>query len=168
MPLCKSLGGEKQATREGVEGMKKLIITLALAALCVPALALAKKPPPRSAPLAAKNAAWACKAIRTRMGTQAFVVAYGGNRRAHGAGAMRNAFGKCVSQEVRSIRRAGLFEPATGSLTITPAAAPSTTESVTVTGTISGGRPIASGTLSATLSVNLASARTKHGVTCAT
>jgi hypothetical protein len=147
--------------------MKKLIITLALAALCVPALALAKKAPPRSAPLAAKNAAWACKAIRTRMGTQAFVVAYGGNRRAHGAGAMRNAFGKCVSQEVRAIRRAGLFEPATGSLTVTPAAAPSTTESVTVTGTIAGGRPIASGTLSGTLSVNLASARTRHGVTCA-
>ena len=149
--------------------MKKLII-VALVALCVPALAIAGKPakkPPARSPLAAKNAAWACKAIRTRMGTQAFVVAYGGNRRAHGAGAMRNAFGKCVSQEVRSIRRAGLFEPATGSLTITPAAAPSTTESVTVTGTISGGRPIASGTLSGTLSVDLASARTKHGVTCA-
>jgi hypothetical protein len=147
--------------------MKKLIIALVVAALCVPALAVAKKPPSRSSLLAAKNAAWACKAIRTRMGAQAFIATYGGNRRAHGAGAMRNAFGKCVSQEVRLIRRAGLFEPATGTLTVTAAVAPSTIESVGFTGTISGGRPIASGTLSATLSVNLASAVTKHGVTCA-
>ena len=151
--------------------MKKLFIVLAAVTLCVPAAALggkpAKKPSPRASVLAAKNAAWACKALRIRMGAQAFVATYGANRRAHGNGAMRNAFGKCVSQQVRLIRRAGLFEPATGTLTVTPAAAPSTIESVTVTGTISGGRPIASGTLAGTLSVNLASARSKHGVTCA-
>jgi hypothetical protein len=151
--------------------MRKLIMALVLAALCVPALSLAakpaKKPPSRSSLLAAKNAAWACKAIRTTMGAQAFIATYGGNRKAHGAGAMRNAFGKCVSQEARLIRRAGLFEPATGALTVTAAAAPSTIEAVTFTGTISGGRPIASGTVNGTLSVNLASARTKHGVTCA-
>src|ERR671932_554707 len=142
--------------------MRKLITMLALVALCVPAGALGKKPPPtRTQILAAKNAAWACKALRTTMGTQAFLSTYGANRNARGAGAMSNAFGKCVSQKVRQIRRAGLFEAATGTLT-----APTST-TLTLTGTIAGGRPIASGTLSGTFSVNLASAVTKHGVTCA-
>ena len=142
--------------------MKKLITVLTLAALCGPAAALGvKKPPPTAQVLAAKNAAWACKALRTTMGAHAFVTTYGTNRNASGAGAMRNAFGKCVSQKVRQIRRAGLFEAATGTLT-----APTST-TLTLTGTIAGGRPIASGTLSGTFSVNLASAVTKHGVTCA-
>src|SRR5919201_1047397 len=116
--------------------MKKLIIVLAAVALCVPAAALggkpAKKPPTRASILAAKNAAWACKALRVRL-----------------------------------IRRAGLFEPATGTLTITPPTAPSTIEALAFTGTISGGRPIASGSVSGTFSVDLAAAVTKHGVTCA-
>jgi hypothetical protein len=141
--------------------MKKLITVLALAALCVPALALAKKPPARTQILAAKNAAWACKALRTTMGAHAFVTTYGTNRNASGAGAMRNAFGKCVSQKVRQIRRAGLFESATGTLTATTPAA------LTLNGTIAGGRPIASGGLTGTFSVNVAAAVTKHGVTCA-
>ena len=148
--------------------MRKLITMLALVALCVPAGALGKKPPPtRAQVLAAKNAAWACKALRTTMGTQAFLSTYGANRKARGAGAMRNAMGKCVSQKVRQIRCAGLFEPATGTLTITAPTAPSTIESVTFAGTISGGRPIATGTVAGALSVDLASATTKHGVTCA-
>ena len=151
--------------------MKKLIIVLTAVALCVPAEALggkpAKKPSPPSQLLATKNAAWACKALRIRMGATAFVSTYGTNKKAHGKGAMRNAFGKCVSQQVRAIRRAGLFEPATGTLTITPPVAPSTTEALALTATISGGHPIASGSLSGTFSVNLVAAVTKHGVTCA-
>ena len=148
--------------------MKKLITMLALVALCAPAAAVGKKPPPtRAQVLAAKNAAWACKALRTTMGTQAFLSTYGANRKARGAGAMSNAFGKCVSQKVRQIRRAGLFEPATGTLTITAPTAPSTIEAVAFAGTISGGRPIATGTVAGTLSVDLAGAKTKHGVTCA-
>ena len=114
--------------------MKKLIAVLALAALCGPAAALGKKPPPRAQILAAKNAAWACKALRTTMGTQAFLNAYGSNKKAHGKGARRNAMGKCVSQKVRQIRRAGLFEPATGTLTIAAAAAAAPTQSVTFAG----------------------------------
>ena len=78
--------------------MKRLITFLMLGALCVAAAASAAKPPPKTQVLAAKNAAWACKALRTTMGTQAFLNAYGGNH-ARGAGAMRNAFGKCVSQK---------------------------------------------------------------------
>jgi hypothetical protein len=148
--------------------MKKLIMVLAIAALCGPAAALGKKPPPTKAQvLAAKNAAWACKALRTNMGTSAFLSTYGTNRNARGSGAMRNAMGKCVSQKVRQIRRAGLFEPATGTLTVTPPTAPSTIEAVTFAGTIAGGRPIATGSMAATLSVDLALATTKHGVTCA-
>jgi hypothetical protein len=145
--------------------MKKLITLVALAAVCVPAAASAKKPPPRTQILAAKNAAWACKALKTTMGTRAFLGAFGVNKKAHGAGAMRNAFGKCVSQKARLMRRAGLFESATGTLTM--AAAVGTTQAVTLTGTVAGVRPIASGSLSATLSVNLASAVTHAGVTCA-
>jgi hypothetical protein len=150
--------------------MKKLILLAALVALCVPAAALghqSKRPPTRSQVLAAKNAAWACKALQTRMGRQAFLAAYGVNRKARGAGAMRNAFGKCVSQHARAILRARLFEPATLTVTITAPTAPSTIEAVSLAGTISGGRPIASGTLAGSLSVNLAQAVTKAGVTCA-
>jgi hypothetical protein len=80
---------------------------------------------------------------------------------------MSNAFGKCVSQKVRQIRRAGLFEPATGTLTITAPTAPSTIGAVAFAGTISGGRPIATGSVTGTLSVDLSAAATKHGVTCA-
>jgi len=149
--------------------MKKLITILALAAFVFATSALggqaARKPPTRAQILAAKNAAWACKALRTTMGTQAFLNAYGSNRKAHGSGAMRNAFGKCVSQKARQIRRAGLFEPATGTLAV--GTHTSTLETLTLTGTISGGRPIASGNLTAALSVDLSSSTTKHGVTCA-
>ena len=140
--------------------MKKLMLVLALAALCIPAAALGKKPPPRTQILAAKNAAWACKALQLRMGRAAFLAAYGENRNARGSGAMRNAYGKCVSQHRRAILRARLFEPATVTMT-------STATTVSLAGTISGGRPIATGTLAGSLSVNLAQAVTKHGVTCA-
>lgn len=140
--------------------MKKLMLVLALAALCIPAAALAKKPPARSPVLAAKNAAWACKALQLRMGRQAFLAAYGVNRTARGSGAMRNAYGKCVSQHRLSILRAGLFEPATVTMT-------TTATTVTLAGTISGGRPLASGTLAASLTLDTAHAVTKHGVTCA-
>ena len=145
--------------------MKRLMALLALAALCVPAAALAhrsKKPPAPSQVLAAKNAAWACKALQTRMGRQAFLSAYGQNRNARGSGAMRNAFGKCVSQHRRAILRARLFEPATLTVTMT-----STATTVTLAGTISGGSPLASGTLAASLTLDTAHAVTKHGVTCA-
>jgi hypothetical protein len=140
--------------------MKKLMLVLALAALCIPAAALGKKPPPRSTVLAAKNAAWACKALQLRMGRPAFLAAFGENRNARGSGAMRNAYGKCVAQHRRSILRAGLFEPATVTMT-------STSTTVTLAGTISGGRPIASGTLAASLTIDTAHAVTKAGVTCA-
>jgi hypothetical protein len=147
--------------------MKKLMLMLALVALCVPAAALAKKPPPRSQVLAAKNAAWACKALQLRMGRQSFLAAFGENRNAKGSGAMRNAFGKCVSQKRRAILRARLFEPATLTVNITAPTAPSTLEAVSLAGTISGGRPIVSGALAGSLSVDMAHAVTKAGVTCA-
>jgi hypothetical protein len=140
--------------------MKKLMLLLAAVALCIPAAALGKKPPARSTVLAAKNAAWACKALQLRMGRQAFLAAYGVNRNARGAGAMRNAYGKCVSQHRQSILRARLFEPATVTMA-------STATTVTLAGTISGGRPLASGTLAASLTLDTAHAVTKHGVTCA-
>jgi hypothetical protein len=140
--------------------MKKLMLVLALVALCIPAAALGKKPPARSQVLAAKNAAWACKALRLRMGRPAFLAAYGENRNARGSGAMRNAYGKCVAQHRRSILRAGLFEPATVTMT-------STATKVTLTGTISGGRPLASGILAASLTIDTAHAVTKAGITCA-
>lgn len=139
--------------------MKKLMLVLALAALCIPAGALGKKPPARSTVLAAKNAAWACKALQLRMGRSAFLAAYGQNRNARGSGAMRNAYGKCVSQHRRSILRARLFEPATVTTT-------TTATTVTVAGTISGGRPLASGTLAASLTLDTAHAVTKAGRTC--
>ena len=139
--------------------MKKLMLVLALAALCIPAAALAKKPPPRTQVLAAKDASWACKALQVRMGRQSFLAAFGENRNARGPGAMRNAYGKCVSQHRRSILRARLFEPATVTMT-------STTASVTLAGTISGGRPLASGTLAASLSLDTAHAVTRGARTC--
>jgi len=140
--------------------VKKLMLMLALVALCIPAAALGKKPPARSQVLAAKNAAWACKALRLRMGRPAFLAAYGENRNARGSGAMRNAYGKCVAQHRRSILRARLFEPATVTMT-------TTATTVTLAGTISGGRPLASGTLAASLTLDTAHAVTKAGVTCA-
>ena len=140
--------------------MKKLMLVLALAALCIPAAALGKNPPARTQVLAAKNAAWACKALQLRMGRPAFLAAYGENRNARGPGAMRNAYGKCVSQHRRAILRAGLFEPATVTMT-------AATTTVTLAGTISGGRPLASGSLAASLSLDTAHAVTRAGVTCA-
>jgi hypothetical protein len=148
--------------------MKRLITLIALAALCVAAAASAgtAKQPPRAPVLAAKNAAWACKALRLTMGRSAFLSAYGANKKAHGAGAMRNAFGKCVSQKTRLLKRAGLFEAATGTLTITPPTAPATIEAISMTATINGVRPIAAGSLAGTFSANLANAVTHAGVTC--
>ncbi|HEX6701771.1 MAG TPA: hypothetical protein VF101_13665 [Gaiellaceae bacterium] len=149
--------------------MKRLITFIALAALCVAAGAsagTAKKPPPRTSVLAAKNAAWACKGLRITMGRSAFLSAFGENKNARGAGAMRNAFGKCVSQKTRLLKRAGLFEAATGTLTITPPTAPATIEALSLTATLNGVRPIATGTLAGTFSTNLAGAVTKAGVTC--
>jgi hypothetical protein len=139
--------------------MKKLMLLLAAVALCIPAAALGKKPPARSQVLAAKNAAWACKALQLQMGRQAFLAAYGVNRNARGSGAMRNAYGKCVSQHRRAILHARLFEPATVTTT-------TTATTVTLAGTISGGRPIASGTLAASLTLDTAHAVTKAGRTC--
>src|SRR5439155_8490166 len=144
--------------------MKRLITFLMLGALCVAAAASAAKPPPKSQILAAKNAAWACKALRTTMGTQAFLNAYGGNH-ARGAGAMRNAFGKCVSQKAHALRSAGLFEAANGTLTI--AAAVGTHQAATLSATIAGVRPIATGSLTGAFSVDLGLKVTKNGVTCA-
>jgi hypothetical protein len=145
--------------------MKKSITFLVIGALCCATAASAAKHPPKKAPvLAAKNAAWACKAQRTTMGATAFVRAYGANG-ARGAGAMRNAFGKCVSQKTRLFNRARLFESATGSLTA--AAAVGTHQAVTMTATIGGARPIASGSLTAALSVDLGMKVTKAGTTCA-
>ena len=139
--------------------MKKLMLVLALVALCIPAAALGKKPPARTQVLAAKNAAWGCKALRLRMGRPAFLAAYGENRNARGPGAMRNAFGKCVSQHRRAILRAGLFEPATVTMT-------AGTTTVALAGTISGGRPLASGSLAASLSLDTAHAVTRGAITC--
>jgi hypothetical protein len=139
--------------------MKKLMLLLAAAAVCVPTAALGKRPPVRSQILAAKNAAWACKALQLRMGRQSFLAAYGENRNARGSGAMRNAFGKCVSQKRRAILRAGLFEPAT--VTVTTA-----TATVSLAGTISGGRPLASGMLAGSLTLDTAHAVTRAGITC--
>ena len=144
--------------------MKKLITLLVLGALCVATAASAAKHPPKRQLLGAKNAAWACKAQRTTMGAAAFLRTYGGNG-ARGAGAMHNAFGKCVSQKTRLFNRARLFESATGSLTA--AAAVGTHQAVTLTATIAGVRPIASGNLAAALSVDLGMKVTKSGVTCA-
>ena len=144
--------------------MKKLITFLTLGALCVVAAASAAKPPPKTQVLAAKNAAWACKALRTTMGTQAFLNAYGANN-ARGAGAMRNAFGKCVSQKTHALSRSGLFESANGTLTIT--AAVGTHQAATLTATIAGVRPIATGSLAGAFSVDLGLKVTKNGVTCA-
>jgi hypothetical protein len=153
--------------------MKKLIVVVVLAALCVcvPAGAFAvkagKKPPAQTQVLVAKNAAWACKTLQTTMGARAFVAAYGANAQAQGRGAMRNAFGRCVSQKTRALRAAALFEPAAGTLTITAPTPPSKLEKLAFSGTISGGRPIAGGSVTGALTVDLANARVKHGVTCA-
>jgi hypothetical protein len=144
--------------------MKKPIMFLIIGALCCATAASAAKHPPKTQVLAAKNAAWACKAQRTTMGATAFVRAYGANG-ARGAGALRNAFGKCVSQKAHLMSRAGLFESATGNLTA--AAAVGTHQAVTLTATIAGVRPIASGSLAAALSVDLGMKVTKAGVTCA-
>jgi hypothetical protein len=65
----------------------KLIVAVTAAALFVPAIAGAQSTPSQD-----KNAAAACKSIRTGMGTEAFKQAYGTNKN------RANAFGKCVSK----------------------------------------------------------------------
>jgi hypothetical protein len=149
--------------------MKRLFPIFLVLALAIPAAATAHRKPSPKVQAATKNAAWLCKTQRTTMGDAAFMALYGRNRQAHGQGAMRNAFGKCVSQNSGKFLHAGLFEPANGTLTVTPPVAPSTTETLTLTGTIAGAgaRPIASGTLSASLTVDLSKAVTKHHATCA-
>src|SRR5205085_2292539 len=79
-PPGRRAAGRKLERR--VRTVKKLMLVIALAALCIPAAALGKKPPARSTALAAKNAAWACKALQLRMGRPAFLAAYGQNRNA--------------------------------------------------------------------------------------
>src|SRR5919199_1564799 len=68
--------------------MKRLIICVALAALLAPVAATAADPPAQ----AQANAARACKALRTSMGSAAFNRAFGANA------SDRNAYGKCVSR----------------------------------------------------------------------
>jgi hypothetical protein len=69
--------------------IKKLIVAATAAALFVPAIAGAEG---TTAPTQDKNAAAACKRIRTEMGAEAFKQAYGTNKN------RANAFGKCVSK----------------------------------------------------------------------
>ena len=68
--------------------MKRLMISAALAALLAPVAATAADPPGQ----AQTNAARACKALRTSMGTAAFNRAFGANA------SDRNAYGKCVAR----------------------------------------------------------------------
>jgi hypothetical protein len=147
--------------------MKRLFPIFLVLALAIPAAATAHGKPSPKVLFATKNAAWTCKTLRTTMGDAAFRNTYATNRRLHGAGAMRNAFGKCVSQHTRGFLRVSLFESANGTLTVSPAVAPSTTKTLTLTGTVTGVRPIASGTLNATLTVDMSKAVTKHHATCA-
>jgi hypothetical protein len=75
--------------------MKKLTLGLLALALVVPVAAEAKQPPKKPKPLktqqiAAKNAAWMCKSLRTA-NPGAFATVFGTNH------SRRNAYGKCVS-----------------------------------------------------------------------
>jgi hypothetical protein len=147
--------------------MKRLFPIFLAFALAIPAAATAHRKPSPKVLFATKNAAWMCKTQRTTIGDGAFLALYGRNRQAHGKGAMRNAFGKCVSQNAGRFLRAALFEASSGTLTVTPPVSPSTIETVTLTGTISGARPITAGTLSGSLTVDTSKAVTKHHATCA-
>lgn len=147
--------------------MKRLFMTLLVVALAVPAAATAHRKPSHNVVLATKNAAWACKTQRTTMGPTAFMALYGRNTRSRGHGSMRNAFGKCVSQHTKEFVSAGLFEAATGTLTATQPTPPSTTETIALTGTLAGAKPINNGTLTGSLTVDLSKSVSKHGVTCA-
>jgi hypothetical protein len=148
--------------------MKRLFPIFLVLALAIPAAATANRRPSPKVLFAAKNAAWLCKTQRTTMGDAAFIRAYSRtNSQARGAGAMRNAFGKCVSQNTGKFLRAGLFESANGTLTVAPAVAPSTMKTLTLTGTVTGVRPMANGALSASLTVDTSKAVTKHHATCA-
>ena len=72
--------------------MTKLTMTVVTAALLlVPGAALAKKP----ADAGSKSAAKECRAERDAMGRENFAVLYGSNKN------KKNAFGKCVSRNVR-------------------------------------------------------------------
>jgi hypothetical protein len=147
--------------------MKRLLLLVGVLALLLPAAATATRPPTKAQLFATKNAAWTCKALQTTMGRNAFIAAYGTNKKARGSGAMRNAYGKCVSQKKKKLLAAALFESATGTLSVTAPTPPSTAKTLTLTGTITGVRPITSGDLSATLSVDTSKAVTKHHATCA-
>jgi hypothetical protein len=68
--------------------MRKFILVLCTAALCVPAFALAGTPNPADKASAAQQ----CATERTAMGVDAFKALYGTN------GNKSNAFGKCVSK----------------------------------------------------------------------
>jgi hypothetical protein len=68
--------------------MRKLVLILFTALLCVPALALAGSPNPADKAAAAKQ----CSSERSSMGTDAFKALYGTNKN------KSNAYGKCVSK----------------------------------------------------------------------
>jgi hypothetical protein len=70
---------------------KVMIAGLMAVALLVPGSAFAKKP----ADAGTKNAAKECKAEREAMGSENFALVYGSNKN------KKNAFGKCVSRNVR-------------------------------------------------------------------
>jgi hypothetical protein len=149
--------------------MKRLLLLASVVALLLPAAATATRPPTKAQLFAAKNAAWTCKALQTTMGRSAFIAAYGANKKARGAGAMRNAYGKCVAQKKKKLLAAALFESANGTLSVsTPTPTPpGTIKTLNLTGTLTGARPIASGNLTGALSVDMSKAVTKHHATCA-
>jgi hypothetical protein len=72
--------------------MRKFILVLCTAALCVPAFALADTPNPADKASAAQQ----CATERTAMGVDAFKALYGTN------GNKSNAFGKCVSKRAQA------------------------------------------------------------------
>jgi hypothetical protein len=147
--------------------MKRFLLLASVVALLLPAAATATRPPTKAQLFAAKNAAWTCKALQTTMGRNAFIATYGTNKKARGAGAMRNAYGKCVSQKKKKLLAAALFESANGTLSVTAPTPPGTIKTLTLTGTLTGARPIASGDLTGALSVDMSKAVTKHHATCA-
>jgi hypothetical protein len=82
--------------------MRKFILVLCTAALCVPAFALADTPSPADKTSAAQQ----CAAERTAMGVDAFKALYGTN------GNKANAFGKCVSKRAQANEQAQSNAPA--------------------------------------------------------
>lgn len=82
--------------------MKRIVLLVAVAALASPLAALAARKPPKhaqkpTAQMTTKNAAWACKTLRTQ-DSAAFARAFGTN------GTLRNAYGKCVSAHAHSAK----------------------------------------------------------------